>query len=362
MSGTSIDGVDYALCRISPRRIQLADSWQVKFPPLLKRQIHLAARGEANSHEVGQLHHDLGRFLALHASRRARPELVGMHGQTIFHRSDKQAPATLQIGEPAYLAESLRVPVISNFRAADIAAGGEGAPLATLFHERVFGRARRHVCVQNIGGIGNVTSLNYRKEPRRILSFDTGPGNLLIDLAITGFTNGKMRFDRDGCYARRGAVHESLLNTWLRAPFFTQAPPKSTGREQFGESFLQKTKQHCHRLGLSKNDVLATLTAFTAQSIALNYRLHLGTPPDEVIVAGGGARNLLLRAWLAREFSAWDRGIKVKATTDFGWAEQSIEPSAFALLAYHRWHKLPGNVPGTTGARRPVLLGQITEC
>ncbi len=168
MSGTSIDSVDYALCAISEGRVRLVNYWQVKFPRTLQARLHQAARGAASSHEVGQLHHDLGRFYALHAQPRGmarKPQLVGLHGQTIFHQPGKPAPATLQIGEPAWLAETLRVPVINNFRAGDLAAGGQGAPLATLFHVAVFGRAGEHVCVNNLGGISNVTSIDGTHEP-----------------------------------------------------------------------------------------------------------------------------------------------------------------------------------------------------
>jgi len=163
MSGTSIDSVDYALCEVDARRVRLVKLWSRSFPPPLQRGLHLAASGAADSHELAQLHHDLGRFYARGARRGPRepqPQLVGLHGQTVFHHPDRRAPATLQIGEPAYLVEALRVPVVSNFRVADLAAGGQGAPLATIFHVRVFGQRGRHVCVNNLGGISNVTSVD----------------------------------------------------------------------------------------------------------------------------------------------------------------------------------------------------------
>src|SRR4051812_11827604 len=178
MSGTSLDGVDYALCRISSRRCELVDHWTTAFAKDLRARLMAAARNDATSHEVAQLHHDLGRFYAEHASgSRRKPELVGLHGQTIFHNPSRPRPATFQIGEAAYLAEKLRVPVISNFRAADVAAGGQGAPLATIFHVQVFAERGKHVCVNNLGGISNVTSIDWRDRSRkpRVRAFDTGP-------------------------------------------------------------------------------------------------------------------------------------------------------------------------------------------
>src|SRR5712671_3303357 len=224
MSGTSIDSVDYALCAIDERRLELLRDWQAAFPPALRGRLHEAARGAADSHEVGQLHHDLGRFYARQAGQfaaREKPELVGLHGQTIFHNPNARAPATFQLGEPAYLAEVLRVPVVSNFRAADIAAGGQGAPLATIFHERVFGRKGEHVCVNNLGGISNVTSIDWtRGDPPQIMAFDTGPANVLLDLAMRSLTGGNRQLDWNGAWAARGRPSETLLSQWLRHPYF----------------------------------------------------------------------------------------------------------------------------------------------
>ncbi len=364
MSGTSIDSVDYALCAINADQIRLRDYWQVDFPPALQARLHRAARGGADSHEVGQLHHDLGRFYALHARRQGspRPQLVGLHGQTIFHNPSPKAPATLQLGEPAWLAEALRVPVVSNFRAGDIAAGGQGAPLATLFHQRVFGRPGHYVCVNNLGGISNVTALDWRRgRAPRVLAFDTGPANVLIDMAMRHFTRGKLAMDRDGAWAARGTPAEGLLAGWLKLAYFRQAPPKSTGREFFGEPFFQRALRQVQQAGLSRFDMLATLTEFTARSLALNYRLHLPAAPQRVILTGGGASNPTLAAAIARCLRQLAPAVEVQTGDEAGWPTQSIEPAAFALLAWCRIQGKPGNLPATTGAARPVLLGQITE-
>lgn len=359
MSGTSLDGVDCALCRVAADGVKLLELWNTGFPKALHRRLQLVARGEATSWELAQLHHDLGRFYATAVRRdpAARgAELIGLHGQTIFHHPHRTRPATLQLGEPAYLAEALGVPVVSNFRVADLAVGGQGAPLATLFHQVVFARRGEYVCVNNLGGISNVTSLDWRRGAQpRVLAFDTGPANVLLDLSMRHLTNGRRSYDSKGQLGAQGKVCEPLLKRWLRHPFFRQAPPKSTGRELFGERFLQPALAEMQQLRLAPADFLATLTAFTARSLAVNYELHLPGSPDRVVLCGGGAKNLVLGDTIACALLPMNQRIKVQASTDLGWPTQSIEASAFALLAWRRWHGLPGNLPATTGARRPVL-------
>jgi len=308
MSGTSMDGVDYALCRVGVGGIVLRALWSARFPADLRDTLHAAARGELRSHELAQAHHDLGRFYARHAvpaksSRRDAPALAGLHGQTVFHNPAGRQPATLQLGEPAYLVERLRVPVISNFRAADMAAGGQGAPLATIFHQWVFARHGQHVCVNNLGGISNVTSLDWRQGPRpAVLAFDTGPANVLIDLAMRALSRGKLERDRNGLWAARGTACEPLLRRWLEHDYFRRKPPKSTGRELFGEPFFKTAMRDMRRL--SPHDKIASLTEFTARSLALNYKLHLPTPPSRLILAGGGAANPTLVATITQQFAA----------------------------------------------------------
>ncbi len=369
MSGTSIDSVDFALCSVSEKRIELRELWSADFPKQVRASLHGAARGDLKSWEFCQLHHDLGRFYAEHASRgKTKPQLVGLHGQTVFHNPDKKTPATFQLGEPAYLVEKLRVPVVNNFRAADLAAGGQGAPLATIFHQFVFGERGQHVCVNNLGGISNVTSLDATGalRPRskssrhsldatpKVLAFDTGPANMLIDFAVRHFTTGKKDFDKDGAWAKRGTASEDLLKRWLRHPYFKLDPPKSTGRELFGEPFFKKAIQEMR--GLSQFDVVATFTEFTARSVAMNYQMHLPSAPDKIVLAGGGAANPHLVRAIQNQFSA-----KVWTSDELGWPVQSIEPAAFALLAFLRHNRQPGNLPQTTGANRAVLCGQISE-
>jgi len=355
MSGTSIDAVDYALCEVDARRIVLRKYWQVAFPATLRRRLHEAAANGSRTYELGQLHHDLGRFYAEHAAIRGtpKPEIAGLHGQTVFH--DAARGATLQIGESSWLARKLGVPVVSNFRAADLAAGGQGAPLATMFHARVFAERGKHICVNNLGGISNVTSLDWRGgSSPRIIAFDTGPANMLIDLAVSRATKRRRMFDRNGAMARRGTLDERLLTNLLKHKFFKEKPPKSTGREVFGEAFLARITEHAAHIPSA--DLVATLTEFTARSIARNYLLHLPSTPDRVILCGGGAANPVVVDAIRANLPA-----EVVTCDSLGWPTQAIEPAAFALLAWLRVEGKPGNIPETTGASRAVLLGHITS-
>src|SRR6185436_13015318 len=344
MSGTSIDAVDYAVCEVGLDRVRLLKHWQAKFPKQLQERLHAAATNQATSYELGQCHHDLGRFYAIGAQRvlrEQRVQLVGLHGQTVFHHPSRKYPATLQLGEAAYLAEALRVPVVSNFRAADIAAGGQGAPLATLFHQIAFGQPGSHVCVNNLGGISNVTSIDWRAARKpKLLAFDTGPANVLIDLAMRRLTGGRRALDRNGDWAARGEARQPLVERWLEHPFFSAPPPKSTGRELFGEPFLNRVWPQLSKL--SPLDALATLTEFTARSLALNYRLHLPALPDRVVLAGGGVANRHLVTRVRAHLLALDSQTNIQTSDELGWPVQTVEPAAFALLAYYRWRRKPG--------------------
>lgn len=356
MSGTSIDSVDYALCHVSAGSVKLEKLWSADFPAELRKRLHRAAADEASSWEVGQLHHDLGRFYAAHAVKGKRPDFVGLHGQTVFHNPDRKSPATLQLGEPAYLVERLGVPVVSNFRSADIADGGQGAPLATVFHQFAFAERGQHACVNNLGGISNVTSMDWRRGSKpKMIAFDTGPANVLIDLAMRHFTKGAQQMDKDGAWAAKGQVFKPAVQRWLGHEYFSMKPPKSTGRELFGEPFFKVAMREMKRL--SKFDVLATFTEFTARSLALNYQKFLPSVPGRLILTGGGAANPQLVKAIAAQFPPTT---EVVTSDSLGWPVQAIEPAAFALLAWLRMNGKPGNLPETTGARRAVLCGQVS--
>lgn len=370
MSGTSVDGVDCVLCRCRPGSVEPERAWSRRFPKAMAMRIHAAARGESGSWECAQLHHDLGRFYADTVAAGLRGEAVdgiGLHGQTVFHRPERRQAATWQMGEPAWLAERLGVTVVSNFRVADLATGGQGAPLATLFHRVVFAKRGSWTAVQNLGGIGNVTELDFRgavDEPA-VRAFDTGPANVLLDLAARAVSGGRETFDRDGRRAAGGRVDEVRLKRWLTHPFFRRKPPKSTGREEFGEPFFRAVLEEwpgaVERHGA---DLFATLTEFTAASVVENYRRHLAKPSAgkeaRVILAGGGAANSHLVRRLAVWLERWDPGMRLMTVEELGWGRQMIEPAAFALLGAYRMWGMPGNLPGTTGATGPRLLGQIT--
>lgn len=360
MSGTSLGSVDYCICTIG-ERVRLKALWTVRYPAQLQDPLDAAAQGTLLSHELCQLHHDLGRFYARHAARAVgEVQVVGMHGQTIFHSPHRSRPATYQLGEPAYLVEALQVPVVSNFRAADIAAGGQGAPLATLFHQAVFGQRGSHICVNNLGGISNVTSIDWTSgKEASVLSFDTGPANKLMDLAVQHFSKGTKIFDSGGAWARRGTLLESLLRSWLKNSYFKKEPPKSTGRELFGESFLKNV--FAQKPPFRSEDVIRTLSELTAVSLAESYRRFLPGPPQEVILTGGGAANLFLVERIRQQLHAWNSSIHVRVSEEKGWPKDAVEPAAFALLAYYRWRGWPANIPNTTGARKAVLLGAVSE-
>ena len=361
MSGTSIDGVDYAVCEVNERSVRLLSLWRAEFPVKLQRRLHAAARAACSAHELGQLHHDLGRFYATHARRgKIKPQLAGLHGQTVYHNPHPKSPATVQIGEAAWLAEALRVPVVNNFRAGDLAAGGQGAPLATAFHKFVFAQRGKHICVNNLGGISNITSIDWREgQAPRITAFDTGPANVLMDLASRHFSRGRRCMDTNGAWAARGKANDGIVEKWLRHPFFGAAPPKSTGRELFGEPFLN---QALKQMGdMSRFDVLATLSSLTARSIAAACERHLPSMPDRMILTGGGAANPVLKRMIGDALAHVSPDSVTLTSADMGWPLQSIEPAAFALLAWLRINRRPGNLPQTTGATRGVLLGQITE-
>lgn len=365
MSGTSLDGIDFALCSIGEDHVNLEKLWSASFPRALSRKLNALASNAGTAWELAHCHHELGRFYASSAKDGLGAEhvdLVGLHGQTVFHNPDARRAATLQIGESAWLAEALRVPVIANFRTADLSAGGQGAPLATLFHEAVFAERGRHVCVNNLGGISNVTSLDWRRGPRpRVIAFDTGPANMLIDMAAKHASNGRRSCDRDGKLAARGTVCEELLQRWLKDSFLKTKPPKSTGRERFGEPFFQRILPEMQKQCPNPADILATLTEFTVRSIALNYSAHLPCPIDRVVLTGGGAANPEIVRRIGAALRRNSPEVHVTTGDAMGWPLQAIEPAAFALLAWRRWHGLPGNLPATTGARHAVLCGQIAE-
>lgn len=377
MSGTSADGVDVALVQLEGRPPAL--KWDVlgfthvPYPEALRAEVFAAFRPETSDvSRLCELNMALGRVFGEAALRGIadagltpeQVDLIGSHGQTVWHRPPS-APghglgATLQIGEAALIAEITGLPVVSNFRARDMAAGGHGAPLVAWVDVLLLTDDHMVRAAQNIGGIANVTYLPPRlaREPDmgEALAFDTGPGNMLIDDAASRATQGRLAFDRDGALAARGRVDQALLDELLDHPYFAQAPPKTTGRETFGTQYGKRLWSQATARGLRPEDVVATLTALTARSIGRAYRQFLPRFPDEVIVSGGGARNPTLMHMLRDEL----RPARVLVSDEVGLSATAKEAVAFAVLAYETWHGRAGNLPSATGATRRVVLGQIT--
>ena len=382
MSGTSADGIDAAVVRLEGAPPSLV--WDVlahthrPFVSTLRDEIFTCFRPETSSVDrLCRLNFSLGRALgaaALDAATQAglsitQIDLIGSHGQTLWHEppSGKEGGSTLQLGEPAMIAEMTGVPVVSNFRSRDMAVGGQGAPLVPLADWLLLSHPTKIRAAQNIGGIANMTFLPPVATPSSqpavpgnpahgIFAFDTGPGNMLIDEAARLATDGAWNYDRDGALAAQGIVDESLLAEWMMESFFQQSPPRTTGRELFGTQRAGEYWSRASRRGLSPGDIVATLTALTARSIEHAYRTFLPMFPDEVIVSGGGARNPPLMAMLAERLMP----ASVTTSQEYGLDIEAKEAIAFAVLAYETWHKRPGNIPGATGASHAVVLGSIT--
>jgi anhydro-N-acetylmuramic acid kinase len=359
MSGTSLDGIDAALVQISGtgRDIQaeLIAFHTHAFPADLRRKVLRLSQGGGTAALVSEVNVTLGHLFADAAaavSKDHKVHAIASHGQTISHTPEDSA--TLQIGDPSVMATRLNVPVVSHFRNADMACGGQGAPLIPYADWCLLTHPTLSRAVQNIGGIGNVTYLPANASLQDVLGFDTGPGNMLIDHATVWASYGAQAYDENGGRASRGTVQVELLARLLAHPFLLQRPPKSAGREQFGEAFFDSIAQESGINRLKGNDLVATLTAFTAYSIAQSYRNFLPQLPDEIWLGGGGAHNAMLRFFLAEALP----NIPLRTHTNI--SADAREAVAFALLAHETLQGVPSNLPSVTGATRPVLLGSVT--
>jgi len=375
MSGTSADGIDVALVRIGltqgKTRIKLLAHHAVKYPASLRRAVLAAMDAKQSSTaELARLNWRLGMAYAEAVKAavqkyKAKVDLIGCHGQTVYHQAKAAAYAgrklacTWQLGEPGLIAAEMRVPVVSNFRPADMVVGGQGAPLVPLLDYVLFAHQKRMRVLQNIGGIGNLTVIPAGGSTQDLLAFDTGPGNMVIDALMERLFQKK--YDRNGRTTDRGRVQQGVVEAVLREPYFAIKPPKSAGREQFGTDFAAEFLARCKKAGGGPEDAVATATALTVESIALACERFLKplTKGVEVdyIVAGGGARNAMLMRMLRQRLAPMN--YTVVASDALGLPSQAKEAVAFALLAWHTRHGLPGNIPAATGARRPVVLGEI---
>jgi len=373
MSGTSHDGISAAIVEINsatnpPARLIAFRSYP--YAAGLRARLLRAAGGlGVGTPEISTLNFDLGRAFgraALDISRRARIprariSFIGSHGHTVFHLPPRtagrgQTPSTLQLGEFAVVAAMTGVAVVSDFRPMDIALGGEGAPLAPLAHVWMFRDRKLGRVVQNIGGIANATYVPPRSG--RVIAFDTGPGVMLIDALALKSSHGRLRMDRDGKMAARGTVSVRLLADLMRDPYFRRRPPKSTGREQFGADYLAQIEARARRFAIRGDDLIATVTALTARSIAdacRKFVIPLGRV-DQLIATGGGARNPVLMRMLTEELQE----IEVMTADQLGVDGDALEAVAFAILGYRMLRGEPGNIPSVTGARESAILGKLT--
>jgi anhydro-N-acetylmuramic acid kinase len=370
MSGTSLDGIDAALVELDVVDGRLGARLQAfvssAYDPVQRGLIKQALTGNAG--QLCRLNVQMGEWLAEAAARLLQEAgvdgadiaAVGSHGQTVWHEPPLggRSGATLQLGEPAVLAERLAVPVISDFRARDVAAGGHGAPLVPVVDQLLFETPGSWRALQNIGGIANATVLPPAESDIEVIAFDTGPGVAVIDATVEILTEGAERFDADGRRALAGRVSEELLALLLDDPYFVEPPPKSTGRERFGEAYAIDLIGHGRELGLSEDDLVATATALTAQTIADAYGRLLApeATPGECFVSGGGARNPALMQMLAQRLDP----IAVTDLSALGWDPDAKEAAAFAILAYLFQVDQPGNLPSATGAAGRRLLGKLT--
>jgi anhydro-N-acetylmuramic acid kinase len=387
MSGTSADGVDVAVCRISPARVKggtpvvkLLGHVGVGYPKAVRAAVLGAMDADAISvAELARLNWLLGEVYA-DAVEKAQETvgvkvgLVGCHGQTVYHQGaaekylGKTLRVTWQVGEASVIAERVRVPVVSDFRPGDVAAGGQGAPLVPMLDYCMFRAAKVSRVLLNLGGIGNLTAIPAGAGFDGVMAFDTGPGNMVIDACMRRLY--EREFDRDGAVARSGRVLRDVVEKILQEGYFSALPPKSCGREQFGEAFISRFVALCRKAVGNEDrdeDVIATATALTAASIVDAYRRfvwgHVGKAaplsPVEFVVAGGGAKNDALMGTLRDGLESLK--VTVRMMEELGVPAQAKEGVAFALLAWLSWNGLPGNVPAATGARRAVVLGKVSR-
>src|SRR5690348_1580727 len=372
MSGTSLDGIDVAIIDITgtgyKAKINVLTSHSIPYPRRVREALLGVSNANTHTSDISRLNFLLGELYAEAVEETAERggiplasiKLIGCHGQTIYHDGmgspylGKKVANTMQIGESSVISERTGISVISNFRERDIAAGGKGAPLVPHLHYLLLrSRGRGRVAV-NIGGIANLTAIPPNSNTDRIIAFDTGPGNMVIDQLVSRITLGRQTFDRDGLIAASGNVDQKLLNKLLRDKYLRAKPPKTAGREQYGFEFASKLLD----TELSTEDLIATATALTAESIALGIRNFVMPEMrvDEIFVSGGGAHNPTLMAMLRKTMDT----IPVFETSEAGLDVDAKEAVAFAVLAYETAHERPSNVPQATGARRPVILGKVT--
>jgi anhydro-N-acetylmuramic acid kinase len=368
MSGTSLDGIDAVVIALDGPRVETLAFHTAPYPPGLRQALLAVSDTPTHTREIARLHYLLPELYAeafLEACRKARVKpaqvaVLGCHGQTIYHQGTpepflgRRIACTLQIGDGSVLAARTGVPVVCDFRAADIAAGGQGAPLVPYVDYLLLRDETESRVALNIGGIANITYLPAGCRPQDVIAFDTGPGNMVIDQLMAHFTGGRESFDRGGAFAARGSVHPEVVEQLLDDEYFRRRPPKSCGREQYGAEFVRRFLA----FGLPPEDAVATATYFTAAAVAEGIASFAGgedDPPARVIVSGGGVHNRTLLRFLRAELP----DSEVVRSEIFGIDPDAKEAIAFAVLALETLEGRPANLPTATGARRPAILGKL---
>jgi anhydro-N-acetylmuramic acid kinase len=381
MSGTSADGIDAALVRISGRPPVLTARLQafatVPYPRTVREAVlRIAGGGATTAEEISQLNVLLGELFAdalLQLCKRnrispRRVRLIGSHGQTLFHQgapaqflNARRLASTLQLGDPSVIAQRTGIATVGDFRLADMAAAGQGAPLVPFVDYLLYRHPRLGRVALNIGGIANVTAIPPAARPEQVLAFDTGPGNMVLDALVRHFSRGRQQFDRDARLASAGSPCPALLEKLLAHPYFKQRPPKTCGREQFGREFTQRILTWGRRHRVACADLLCTAAALTARTIldALRRYVLPRSPIHQLIVSGGGAQNPLLLEMLRAGLQRFRPAATLQTSAQFGIPRDAKEAFSFAILAYETWHGRAANLPSATGAKRPVILGKI---
>lgn len=371
MSGTSVDGIDVALTEIEgegfDQQVRLVGFETIAFPNAIRQETLAASNSPTHTAAISQLNAALGLLFGealLETCKRqavdpAAVELIGSHGQTIYHQASasrfggREVASTLQVGDSAQIAAVTGAPVVADFRPADMALGGQGAPLVPYVDYLLYRSPSKGRAALNIGGIANLTAIPPGASPADVLAFDTGPGNMLIDQLVSQFSRGVQRFDVDGKMAASGAVSKELLEELLADAYFRRLPPKSCGREQYGADFVAALLAE----GLPAADLVATVTALTAASITASIDRFVAPKMalDELIVSGGGIRN----PEIMRRLQAQLPDTKVFASNELGVDSDAKEAMAFAILAHETWHRRPASLPAATGASGPAILGKV---
>lgn len=376
MGGTSADGVDAALVQIdgygSETKVKQMGYVSIPFEDAVRERILQIAQGDfGGSRELARMNALLGQLYMEACTRLCRVagipfekvDLIGSHGQTVYHQPQKErylgreVATTYQIGDVSILCEEIGAPVVSDFRVRDMAAGGQGAPLVPYTEYLLYRKKDEDVALQNIGGMGNVTFLPGGGQMSQLIAFDTGPGNVLIDAVVAKISDGKVRYDDGGRMAAEGHVSKELLRWLMEDGYLRQAPPKTTGREKYDLSYQQKLYQKANSLGVLEYDLLATVTRYTAETIAYALRNHLPRLPQTLVLGGGGSYNQTLVSQIRELLPE----VQVVCNEKLGWNGDAKEAVAFAILANETIHGQCNNAPAATGALHPVIMGKISQ-